>query len=254
MRDRAHVGLIGPAHVRIVHLEMALVDRQVDGLAHRSARMMHVGAGIGQLHEVAEILDRAVAAALVEVVHEGRAVDRSEHEVGAPDMDRAFRVSGMLGEVARCGRNQLAGEAARKMHALALDVAAGALEQIERALVAAELDADLLEQRFRIVLDDLEAFGAEHFRDRNAAPDVGHRHRRPLQAGRTTGFASAPAFGHNCRVAHGVLRCAQPGAPRRKPRLPLPPTLGERARDGTPRPAGFCRLATGLVRKRRNVC
>ena len=44
---------------------------------------------VGELHEVAEILDGGVAAALVEVADEGRAVDRREHRVLAADRDVA---------------------------------------------------------------------------------------------------------------------------------------------------------------------
>ena len=98
MRDRAHEGFVGIADVRIDHVEVALVDRHVDRLAHSAAGMVDRRRHVGELHEIAEILDRAVAAALVEVAHEGRTVDRREHGGVAADLDRALGVARVLRE------------------------------------------------------------------------------------------------------------------------------------------------------------
>jgi hypothetical protein len=87
--------------VRVDHLEVALVDRQVDRLAHRAAGVVDERAGVGELHEIAEILDGAVAAALVEIVDEGRAVDRREDGGVAADRHRAGGVARDLRELAR---------------------------------------------------------------------------------------------------------------------------------------------------------
>ena len=94
--DRAHEGLIREPDMAVDHVEMALVDRQVDRLAHRAAGMMDEGRHVGELHEIAEILDGGVAAALVEVADEGRAVDRREDRVVAADDDVALGVARML--------------------------------------------------------------------------------------------------------------------------------------------------------------
>ena len=94
--------------MRIDHLEMALVHGQVDRLANRAAGMVHERRHIGELHEVPEVLDRAVAAALVEIVDEGRAVDRREDEVVAADLDVALGVAGVLDVIGRHGRDELA--------------------------------------------------------------------------------------------------------------------------------------------------
>ncbi len=64
--------------------------------------VVHVRAGVGQLHEVAEVLDRAVAPAVVQVAHEGRAVVRGEDGVRARrSATLLLRVAGVLGELAR---------------------------------------------------------------------------------------------------------------------------------------------------------
>ena len=55
------------------------------------------GDGVGQLHEVAEVLDRAVAPAVVEVADERRAVVRGEDRVRPADLDVAFAGSARTG-------------------------------------------------------------------------------------------------------------------------------------------------------------
>ncbi len=72
----------------------------------------------------AEILDRAVAPALVEVVDEGRAVVRREHRgLATADLDAALGVAGDLGVLGRHGRDQPAGEAAGEAESARPDVA-----------------------------------------------------------------------------------------------------------------------------------
>ena len=95
--DRAHIGLVGVALVGIDHLEMPLGDRKVDRLAHGSAGMVEPGKHVDQLHEIAEILDGRIAALILEIANEWRAVDRREHHVVAANLDRPGRVSRMLG-------------------------------------------------------------------------------------------------------------------------------------------------------------
>ena len=78
----------------------------------------------------------------------------------------------MLHILRRRGRAELPRQAAGKSHALALDVAAR-VEELERARKVAKLDADLLQQRVRIALDDRKPFLAQHFGQRDGAGDVG---------------------------------------------------------------------------------
>src|SRR3546814_12008338 len=78
----------------------------------------------------------------------------------------------MLGELRRDGLAELAAEAAREAHALALDVGAGLLEQRQRLRLPAELDADLLQHRLGIVLDEGEALFREQLVGPALPPDV----------------------------------------------------------------------------------
>jgi hypothetical protein len=161
-RHRPHEGLVGIAHVGKHHVEMALVDRHVDRLAHRAARMVDRRRHIGELHEIAEILQRRIAAVAVEIAHEGRAVDRREDRVVAADLDRFGRIARMLGELGRRGLQQFAAQPLGKMHPLALDVGTGLLPHAERFGVVAELDADFLQHAVGIGLDQRQALLVEH--------------------------------------------------------------------------------------------
>ena len=55
------------------------------------------------------------------------------------------------------------------MHALALDVGAGVLPQLQRLRVVAEDDADLFQHRVGILLDEGEALLVEHLVDLDLA-------------------------------------------------------------------------------------
>ena len=72
--------------MRVNHLQMALIDRQIDRLAHCATRMVHVRAHISELHEILEVLDRAIAAAFVEIMHEGRTINGCENRILAANL------------------------------------------------------------------------------------------------------------------------------------------------------------------------
>ena len=143
--------------MRVHHLEMPLVDGQIDRLAHRAAGMVDIGAQIRELDEILEVFERAVAAALVEVVDERRAVVGGEHHRVAADEDIAFGIARVLHILRRRGGAEPPRQAAGKTHPLALDVAARAAKEFERAGKVAKLDADLLEQRLGVALDRVRA-------------------------------------------------------------------------------------------------
>ena len=58
---RTHEGFIGITQVGVYHIEMALVDRDVDRLADGAALVLQPGGHVGQLDKVLEIPDGAVA-------------------------------------------------------------------------------------------------------------------------------------------------------------------------------------------------
>ncbi len=131
--------------MRIHHLEMALVDGQIDRLAQSAAGMVDERTEVRQLDEILEVLNRSVAAAFVEVMDERRAVVGGENHRLAADQHVAFRVARVLHVLRRRACAEPPRKAARKAHPVPLDVAASVAKQVERAREVAELDADLLQ-------------------------------------------------------------------------------------------------------------
>ncbi len=176
MGDRAHERPVRVPDVAVDHLEMALVDRQVDRLAERPAAVVERPTRVGQLHEVAEVLDGRVAASVVEVVDERRAIGRHEDHVRIADLDAPGVVACALREEARRGRpDDRAAHAAREPDALAGHVGAGAAEDLGRLGEVDDLDADLREQGVGVGLDLLEALGRDDLDRGQAAGQVRHR-------------------------------------------------------------------------------
>ena len=143
--------------MRVHHLEVPLVDRQIDRLAHRAAGMVDIRAHVGELDEVLEVFERSVAAAFVEIVDERRTIIRREHHRIAADRDVALGIARVLHVLRRRGGAEAPGQAARKAHPLALDVATRAAKEFKRAGKLAKLDANLLKQRLGVALDRLQA-------------------------------------------------------------------------------------------------
>ena len=196
----AHEALVAVLHVAVDHVEVPLVDRQVHGLADRAAGVVQRLRQVGELHEVAEVLDVRVPAAFVEVVDERRAVGGGEHRVRAADLDVARGIPGVLRELARRRRlDQPAAQASRHAHPLAVDVRTRGLPDCERFRVLAELDADLLEDGVGVVLDEGEALFAQHLVHRNVARYVRDRMTGLRGARDALGIAGArPAAGGGC--------------------------------------------------------
>ena len=222
--DRAHERLVAVAHVRVDHVEVALVDRDVDRLADRAAAVVEVRRGVGQLHEVAEVLDGAVAPAAVEVAHERRAVVRGEDRVHPADLDvvpASFRAYWVNWRGAR-RLDDRAAHPAREADPLAVDVGARLPQQPERVRVAAEVDADLLEDRVGVLLDQREALLAEDLERRERARQEG----RPLGVGLQSRGAGGPRGRPPPRGASSAHRSSPVARP------PRPVVAAARARVG----------------------
>ncbi len=91
----------------------------------------------------------------------------------AADHHVVSRIARVLGEFARRrGLHQLAAHAARETHPFALHVGACGLEQCQRLVIVAEVDADLLQDRIGIVFEQFEAIAPHHFVAGNLPRDV----------------------------------------------------------------------------------
>jgi len=110
------------------------------------------------------------------VAHERRTVGRREHRLRPADLDRAGGVAGVLGEPGRGRRDQRSHQPPFEADAHPVDVGPRRLEQPKRLVVAAKLDADLLEDRLGVGLDADQPLLAEDLVVRDRPGDE----RRPL--------------------------------------------------------------------------
>ena len=151
---------------------------------------------VGELHEVLEVIDTGVAAALIEVAHEGRAVRRREHHGIAADPQIAGGVACDLRELAgRVLLNERATHTRREADAFAVDLRTGFSEDVEDLGVLAELYAGLLEDAVGVPLDDGESFVVQHLEARDFAHDVRRGRRSAGRTGRALGVAGVRAAG-----------------------------------------------------------
>src|SRR5262249_36352533 len=159
---------------------------------------------VRELHEVPEVLDRAVAAAAVEVADEGGAVRGREDRPLPAEGHAALRVPGDLRELLR--RRCLyepACEAAWEADALAVAVRSCVAQQLNGVRRVPEVDPDLLEDRVGVLLDQRDALLGEHLDRREGAGQEGHALDMRVQA---RGLAGGPAARAACsRLAHAVL-------------------------------------------------
>ena len=108
-----------------------------------------------------QVVEGAVAAPVVEVEHERRAVGRHERHRAPANRDAAFGIAGREGERLGRLRHQVHQQRPIDAHAVPLDVGTRILPVPDR-LVVPKVDADLLENPHRGVVDALETFFVEH--------------------------------------------------------------------------------------------
>src|SRR3954451_5154709 len=206
MRDRAHERLVRVAHVRVDHVVVPLVDRQIDRLADRAARVVQERRHVRKLHEVAEVLDRAVATATLEIADERRAVGRREDGGGCTEVHGGGRVARVLVELlGRRRLNELSRESSREANPFTVDVAAGLSQEFVCVGRLAEVDPDGLEDRVGVVLDRREAFLVDDLERFQRPGDEGDLLRDFVQAGRTAPLAAAAPAAASLGLAHEVL-------------------------------------------------
>ena len=159
--------------MRIDHLEMAFGHGQINRLADRTARMMQTRMHIGQLYQILKIFHRCIAALIIQVAHEWGAVNRGKNRVHPANLNRTFRIAGMLSVGRGCGCAKLPRKATREMHALALNITANITQNGQGFGIIAKIDTNFLKDRFGIVFNDLGAFVAEDIKRRNLAGNKG---------------------------------------------------------------------------------
>src|SRR3954452_1950081 len=218
---RAHERLVAVLQVREDHVEVPLADRDVDGLAHRATTVVEVQRLVRQLDEVAEVLDRRVPTAVVDVERERRPVVGRKHSGVAADANTARRIPAVLDVFAwRRGLHDLPAHAPRETDSCSVDRCAGVGKNLQRRRVVANLHTDFLQDRLGVVLDDLETLVADDLerfhRPRQVClglDDVRSAQRlspgAPSAASAGNGFAAVVGGRH---VRYSCLRRRRPGA------------------------------------------
>jgi hypothetical protein len=154
--DAAHERLCRKCQVGQHHVQVALVDGHIDGLANRAAGMMQPRRHPGELDEIPEVFQRGIAPTLVQIGHEGRAVSRHQDEVIAAKLNRHARFAAMKQEAGRRVGTEFAHVARLEPDAATVNPGASLPEQVERDFVAAKLDADAVEDPVCLLLDQCE--------------------------------------------------------------------------------------------------
>jgi hypothetical protein len=162
--------------VGVHHVEVTLVDGNVDRLAHGAAGVVQPRRGVRQLDEVLEIVERSVPSTAREVAHERRAVRRREHDVVAADLDRPIGVASVLRERRGGGGAQRAHVSRIEAHSITIDRRAGLPEQPHGHIVV-DVHADLSQDLVALLLDQRQAFLAEQLVVRDLATDERRRGR-----------------------------------------------------------------------------
>ena len=204
---RAHERFVGMLERAVGDVQMALGDRDVDRLAHHRSGIVHRRRQIGELVELVQVGERAIAPLVVEVIHERRAVSRRERHLVAADLGAALGIARVHHEMARVSGNQRHEQLARDAHPIALDLGAGRAPHPAR-LVVAEIDPDLLEDVERRPMDQLEALGIQDLVHRDGAL----QDRQP--AALRPGPRLAPG---GSAAASSLSRCGRHGGPHCSP-------------------------------------
>ena len=158
------------------HVEVTLVDRNVDRLANRATRVVQAGTHVRQFHEVAEILDRRVTPALIQVADKRRTVRRHQDRPFAAANNVALGISCMLRVLGRRRfLNDRPAQAAGEAHTFAFHIGARILEQGKRLRKITKFNADFLENRVGVMLDKLQAFLVQYLVIGNLAIDERNR-------------------------------------------------------------------------------
>ena len=189
--------LVGQGQLLEQAVEVADAGVDVDGLDRIAAGDVDAVEVLRQPHEVAEVRHVADPSAAVEVHGVGRRGDVDEGHVAPADRHPSLGIAGGDVELAGGLGHLLQHEAAIHAHGDAVDGAAGGAQVVAR-LVVEEVDADLLEDAHRRVVDRGDAFGRQRLGrpvgvDRDAPWHLGDRSGRgaaPVAA------APRPAFGH----------------------------------------------------------
>ena len=147
---------------------------------------------VAQFHELLKVCHGRVTTTTVAVAYERRAINRSQNEVLATNLNVALGIASVLNEFRRSGFAQFTSKAAGNTNAFALNVCACCFPQFERFWVIDKVYANFSENRFGVFLDDFQCLVVQNFEVRNVAFDVFCRFDADGRPFRTTGSTATP--------------------------------------------------------------
>ena len=184
----------------INHVEMPLVNRKINRLTDRAARVMHPGGHLGQLHEVLEIDDRGVATPPLEIRDERRTVGRGENHTVTTNGDARGGIPAKHLKYRWGGGTKRADEAWFESSPLAVHPRASLPEKVQR-LTVVDLHADLVEDPVGVFLQTDQVVLVEEFVGGDGAPerlrrsDEGRKQARGCSRGPSSPAAPYPLIG-----------------------------------------------------------
>jgi len=189
---RALAGLVAMAKVGVLNVEVPLARRNVHRLAGTAAHEMNGWRGVGELDEIGQIFEGGIASTAIEIGDEGWSADRREHRGVAAHLHRLGGVAGMHLKNLWGAFEQFAAEAAGQAHELAPHIGARFAPELQGRRITTELDADFLQDRLGVVLDDLDGLGVQQIDHRNFPLDVGELRQALLTTLGPAGVPTAP--------------------------------------------------------------
>ena len=114
--------------------------------------MMQIWEHVGQLDQFFEAVQIPITSAILQIAHEGRAVDRRKYLMLSADNHIAGSVAGNLGELLRRGLAQCADLRCLHAHPIAVNPRTGLTPNLKRLWIITECNANVLHQPINLRL------------------------------------------------------------------------------------------------------
>ena len=200
----AHEGLVGMLHRRIGDAQMPLADRVIVGFHDVVRAGVQRGQHMGEFVKHRQIIERGVAAHVIEIAQVGRAGHWDEDGVGAPEGDVLFGIAGVVGEGGRDACDEIAHEAPVKVDMFAHHFGTGGFP-ICQGDVIAEDDADVFEDVHGGRVDALHLAAGQDLAGGDFVVHAGEHGEIHGGAQGAAGGAATTAAANRCFDGHGPL-------------------------------------------------
>ena len=180
--------------MRVDHVQVTLVYRDIDRLANGAARQVHGRRGISEFDEIVKIFQRGITSAFIQVEYEGTTIGGYENRVFTSYLDVTIGIAGVLGILGgcRCLDNGTT-QATRESYPFTVNLGAPFLQNIQCHGHIAEVDSNLFKNGIGIIFDEFEALFIEYFKIGNFARDIRFTDADNLDSGTMCARTSATA-------------------------------------------------------------